>query len=47
LYKKLIKNYKEGMEDMDVRAPGYTTKEAVYKLSIVEENGHRIPFNPR
>ncbi len=35
------------MEDMDVRAPGYTTIEAVYKFSFVEENGHRISFNPR
>jgi hypothetical protein len=47
LYKKLVKKYKEGMSDMIDRAPGNTTKDAVYKLSFVHENGHRIPFNPR
>lgn len=44
---KLIPVYKHAMTQMDRRAPGATTINAVDQLNASKENGYQLPFNPR
>lgn len=47
VFMKLIPVYKHAMTQMDRRAPGATTINAVDQLNASKENGYQLPFNPR
>ena len=46
-YIKLIDYYKRAMKQMDGRAPGQTTINAVSQLKSNQKDGYKLPFNPR
>lgn len=47
LYRHIAEKYKNGMRDMDGRAPGPTTMNSCHMLKPLREKGYEIPFNPR